>query len=206
MASSATPSVASTQTPEAFLQTLTSTELAGYLNGSLRMQRHAGRWHILPSSPPGSPASPSPADMGTLNAIPHVTYIPRRSSFLADDISTYSRSTSLTSQTPQGLARCWNCNGVHYPKRRDVSYPIAPCYPVFERTWRSDHSGGVEQMGLLEQTQVILRWDTNKVDGLRMRGLAGKMTRKIEQFLSSVKETKASVETLVQRRLEVLRI
>ena len=61
-------------------------------------------------------------------------------------------------------------------------------------------------MGLLEQTQVILRWDTNKVDGLRMRGLAGKMTRKIELFLSSVKETKASVETLVQRRLEVLRI
>ncbi|KAF2446855.1 hypothetical protein P171DRAFT_429809 [Karstenula rhodostoma CBS 690.94] len=179
-------------TPDAFLQTLTPAELAGYLNG----------WHLFPDDT-------TPTDMGTLGAIPHVTYIARRASFLADDISIHSSPPSPAPPIPPVLLHCWNCHGVHYPTRQDVPWPIAPCQSIWGYDY-SDHvqgAGGAERVGLLEQVQALLRWETDReMEGLKVQRVVRRVRGRVERAWGFVVERKGRWGGVLRSRLEGFRV
>jgi hypothetical protein len=157
----------SCQTSAAPLPTLTSAEIEGYPNGLLRIHRDAGGRHIAPFAPSNTSGTPPcTSDMGTIGAIPHVIYIPRRSNFLADDVSSIG-SSSTASQTPRPSA--------HY-----IPWPVAPRQPDFGY----DRSL-VEQTGRLEQLRLQRLMETSKQRFEHLWSSAKAKTEGLENVLRS---------------------
>jgi hypothetical protein len=154
------------QTPKAFLQTLTPAEVDHHLTDSLQIHRHDVP--IDPSimsdtTPSSTETTTSSTDMGTLGAIPHVTYIDRRPDFLADDVSFISSGP----QTPR-------------PTMQYIPWPVASRQPDFEYDLTP-----VDQAGRLEQLRLQRLVETSKDRFERLWGSMKAKTGGLEYLLRS---------------------